>query len=63
MSALTTLFGFGSMLVGQYRGLVTLGLVMCIGIICTLTTSMIVLPQILALMDRASGEDDNDPVP
>jgi predicted RND superfamily exporter protein len=63
LSALTTLFGFGSMLVGQYRGLVTLGLVMCIGIICTLTTSMIVLPQILALMDRAAGEDEHDPVP
>ena len=63
LSALTTLFGFGSMLVGQYRGLVTLGLVMCIGIICTLTTSMIVLPQILALMDRSSTEDEKDPGP
>jgi hypothetical protein len=36
---------------------------MCIGIICTLTTSMIVLPQILALMDRSNGDDDHDPVP
>ena len=63
LSALTTLFGFGSMLVGQYRGLVTLGLVMCIGIICTLTTSMVVLPQILALMDRSAAEDERDPGP
>ncbi|NBR71806.1 MAG: hypothetical protein EBT75_06915, partial [Proteobacteria bacterium] len=49
LSALTTLFGFGSMLVGQYRGLVTLGTVMCIGIVCTLTSAMVLLPQILSL--------------
>jgi predicted RND superfamily exporter protein len=62
LSALTTLFGFGSMLVGQYRGLVTLGLVMCIGIICTLTSAMVLLPQILSLHDRMEDEG-KDPGP
>jgi predicted RND superfamily exporter protein len=62
LSALTTLFGFGSMLVGQYRGLVTLGLVMCIGIVCTLTSAMVLLPQILSLHDRMADEG-KDPGP
>ena len=62
LSALTTLFGFGSMLVGQYRGLVTLGTVMCIGIVCTLTSAMVLLPQILSLHDRMADEG-KDPGP
>ena len=63
LSALTTLFGFGSMLFGEYRGLVSLGLVMSLGVICTLVSATVILPQILALQDRSSGEEDRDPGP
>jgi len=63
LSAFTTLFGFGSMLFGEYRGLVSLGLVMSLGVICTLVSAVVVLPQILALKDRAAGEEDRDPGP
>ena len=63
LSACTTLFGFGSMLFGEYRGLVSLGLVMSLGVICTLISAVVILPQILSLMDRAAGEEDRDPVP
>jgi predicted RND superfamily exporter protein len=63
LSALTTLFGFGSMLLGEYRGLVSLGKVMSLGILCCLVAALVVLPQILALRDRAVGEEDRDPVP
>lgn len=63
LSALTTLFGFGSMLFGEYRGLVSLGLVMSLGVLCTLISAVVILPQILSLMDRAAGEEDKDPGP
>ena len=63
LSALTTLFGFGSMLFGEYRGLVSLGMVMSLGILCCLVSAVGILPQILALQDRAAGEEDRDPVP
>jgi predicted RND superfamily exporter protein len=63
LSAMTTLFGFGSMLFGEYRGLVSLGMVMSLGVICTLVSAIVILPQILSLQDRAAGEEDRDPGP
>ena len=51
LSALTTIFGFGSMMTGKYVGLVSLGLVMTIGISFCFITASLVLPQVLALMD------------
>ncbi len=63
LSAFTTLFGFGSMLFGEYRGLVSLGLVMSIGVIACLVSAVVILPQILSLMDRSAGEEDRDPGP
>lgn len=63
LSALTTLFGFGSMLFGQYRGLVSLGMVMSLGVIFNLISALVVLPQILALQDKWGGEEEKDPGP
>ena len=63
LSALTTLFGFGSMLFGQYRGLVSLGLVMSLGVIFTLISALVVLPQILAILDKQVADEEKDPGP
>jgi predicted RND superfamily exporter protein len=63
LSALTTLFGFGSMLFGQYRGLVSLGLVMSLGVIFTLISALVVLPQILAILDKQGADEEKDPGP
>ncbi|NBP24441.1 MAG: hypothetical protein EBU81_07810 [Proteobacteria bacterium] len=63
LSALTTLFGFGSMLIGEYRGLVSLGMVMSLGVLCTLVSAIGILPQILSLLDRSMGEEERDPGP
>ena len=51
------------MLVGEYRGLVSLGLVMSLGVIFTLLSALVVLPQILAIKDKISGDDEKDPGP
>ena len=63
LSALTTLFGFGSMLTGEYRGLVSLGMVMSLGVLCCLVSAVVILPQILSLFDRSLGEEERDPGP
>lgn len=50
LSALTTMLGFAAMMIGSYRGLVSLGLVMTVGIFFCYLASTVVLPQILVLM-------------
>lgn len=61
LSALTTIIGFSSMTLGEYRGLVSLGKVMALGVFCCFLTATLVLPQILTLMDRARGSADQKP--
>lgn len=54
LSALTTLFGFASMLISDYRGLFSMGLVMTLGVVFCLVTSLVILPQILKLLEKQS---------
>jgi predicted RND superfamily exporter protein len=56
ITTLTTLVGFGSMMIASHRGLQSLGRVFVIGTTCCLATSLIVLPAILSLW--TSGEKD-----
>jgi len=50
MSSLTSLFGFASLLVSDFRGMWDIGQLMSIGIAIGLVTAIFVLPQILALL-------------
>ena len=56
ITSLTTIVGFGSMMVASHRGLQSLGRVLVIGMTCCLFTSVVVLPAILSLCTR--GEND-----
>ena len=56
ITSLTTIVGFGSMMVASHRGLQSLGRVLVIGMTCCLFTSVVVLPAILSLCTR--GEKD-----
>ncbi|MCS7063631.1 MAG: MMPL family transporter [Methylacidiphilales bacterium] len=47
MSALTSMVGFGSMMISQYEGLYSLGLLMMVGIGMCLIASTMILPQVL----------------
>jgi len=63
MTSLTTMVGFGSMMVAEHRGLESLGRVLTIGISCCLFTSLGVLPAILQKLDRwlpATPDDEDD---
>ncbi len=49
LSSLTTMIGFGSLMVADYQGIYSLGLVLTLGVGCCLMASITVLPSILRL--------------
>jgi len=49
LSSLTTMIGFGSLMVADHQGVYTLGLVLTLGVGCCLLASVTLLPSILAL--------------
>jgi predicted RND superfamily exporter protein len=52
LSALVTTFAFASLLVGEYRGIRSLGLVMTIGVIACLIAALALLPALLETARR-----------
>ncbi|HVM59474.1 MAG TPA: MMPL family transporter [Verrucomicrobiae bacterium] len=52
LSALTTTFAFGSMLIGAHRGIRSLGLVTTIGVISCLLAALVLLPSLLEIARR-----------
>jgi hopanoid biosynthesis associated RND transporter like protein HpnN len=55
-SALTTIASFGSLAVSRHLGLASMGLLLTIAILASLVCTLVVLPSILALVDRQAGE-------
>jgi predicted RND superfamily exporter protein len=53
MTSLTTMVGFGSLVSSRYRGLASLGLVATVGMALCLFTSLVALPSLLAVIERA----------
>jgi hypothetical protein len=58
ITALTTIVGFGSLMLASHRGLESLGRVMTIGATCCLATSIVVLPALLTWLSRRSSRLD-----
>ncbi len=52
LSALTTVAGFGSLMLAQHRGIASLGLVMSLGTLACLVAAVVVLPAALTLLQR-----------
>ena len=50
LSALTTIAGFGSMMVADHQGIFSLGLVLSIGVGCCMLASITLLPALLKSM-------------
>ena len=63
MSSLTSLFGFSSLLVSQFRGMFSLGELMSLGIAIGLVTAIFFLPQFLALLHPSVPKDGAQPEP
>jgi hypothetical protein len=54
LSSLTTMVGFGSLMVARHQGIFSLGLLLTIGIGCNLLASLTVLPSILSYLPIAA---------
>jgi hopanoid biosynthesis associated RND transporter like protein HpnN len=52
VKALTTMIGFGTLMIASERGLVGLGLILTLGVSCSMLTALVLLPAILHLRAR-----------
>ena len=57
ITSLTTIVGFGSMMIATHRGLQSLGRVLVIGVFCCMFTSLVVLPNLLSIWSRDEEEE------
>jgi hopanoid biosynthesis associated RND transporter like protein HpnN len=55
VKALTTMIGFGTLMISTERGLVGLGLILTLGVGCSMLTALFVLPALLHLFDRRAA--------
>jgi len=59
LTSLTTMLGFGSLILASHRGLQSLGYVLSIGVACCLATSLLILPAVLAWSTRNQTDSDS----
>ncbi|MBA2116304.1 MMPL family transporter [Bremerella alba] len=50
ITSLTTMIGFGALMLADHRGLASLGRVLTIGVACCLFTSLVILPCLLTIL-------------
>jgi len=60
ITSLTTMVGFGSLMIARHQGLQSLGRVLTIGVSCCLFTSLVMLPALLMWITRHRAEAEND---
>ncbi len=58
-TSLTTMIGFGSMMIASHKGLQSLGRVLVIGVGCCMLTSLVVLPALLSFWSKNEKERDD----
>ncbi|OGK82242.1 MAG: hypothetical protein A2X52_18965 [Candidatus Rokubacteria bacterium GWC2_70_16] len=54
LNGLTTIVGFGSLMMAQHQGIFGLGLLLTLGSACGLLASLVVLPVVLRMLPRSS---------
>ncbi len=52
VDALTTIVGFGALMIASHQGLQSLGRILTIGVTCCLFTTLLMLPALLSLLTR-----------
>ncbi len=69
VDALTTIVGFGALMIASHQGLQSLGRILTIGVTCCLFTTILMLPALFTLMTRnredvpeASNLEDEKPI-
>ncbi len=52
VAALTTILGFGTLMISCHRGLASLGLVLTLGVSCCMLTALVFLPAVLRILSE-----------
>jgi predicted RND superfamily exporter protein len=52
LAALTTVLGFGTLLISSHRGLVGLGRILALGVACCMAAALVLLPGVLRLAGK-----------
>jgi hopanoid biosynthesis associated RND transporter like protein HpnN len=52
VSALTTILGFGTLMIAQHRGMASLGLLLTVGVTCCMFTALVFLPAMLGILSE-----------
>jgi uncharacterized protein len=60
VAALTTVLGFGTLMVASHRGLVSLGLVLALGVTACMAVALVLLPAALRLASRPEAAAEPD---
>jgi len=60
VGAVTTILGFGALMIASHRGLESLGRVLTIGITSCTLTSLVILPAVLRIVQPGGVADDAD---
>jgi predicted RND superfamily exporter protein len=63
LNGVTTMVGFGSLMIARHQGIYSLGLLLTLGSACGLLASLVVLPVILRLMTRGLAAPAASAVP
>ena len=56
LAALTTIVGFGSLMISSHRGIYSLGLLVALGVGSVLIASLTTLPSLLSILGSTTGE-------
>ncbi len=60
VKALTTMIGFGTLMISTERGLVGLGFILMLGVGCSMLTALVLLPALLHVLDRRERAGERD---
>jgi predicted RND superfamily exporter protein len=52
VAALTTILGFGTLMIAEHRGMASLGLILTVGVTCCMLTALVFLPALLGVMGK-----------
>ena len=62
VAALTTILGFGALMISQHAGMASLGLILAVGVTCCMATALVFLPALLYVMGRREKSPEGMPV-
>jgi preprotein translocase subunit SecF len=60
VKALTTMIGFGALMISTERGLVGLGFILTLGVGCSMLSALVLLPAGLGLLSRLGGTSERE---